>query len=148
MNSLMKLHKGEKALKVLKFNIYCNTAKEAIAEINALMSEYKGMLIEFNVNIMLDGQKEPIDLTIDSEKFAKSLNPDDLTDETNILKIENSELREECKFLHKMLIDERRFILETFKHDVIENYRTMTYANREHEKELHRATQNINSCDN
>lgn len=54
-------------MKVLKFNIYCNTAKEAIAEINALMSEYKGMLIEFNVNIMLDEQKEPIDLTIDSK---------------------------------------------------------------------------------
>ncbi|UWM90222.1 hypothetical protein [Streptococcus parauberis] len=63
------------------------------------------------------------------------------------LEFENKELREECKFLRKMITDERRFILETFKHDVIENYRTMTYANREHEKELHRATQNINLCD-
>ena len=70
MNSLMKLHKGEKEMKVLKFNIYCNTAKEAIAEINALMSEYKEKLLEFNVNIMLDEQKEPIDLTIDSEKLT------------------------------------------------------------------------------
>lgn len=66
-------------MKVLKFNIYCNTAKEAIAEINALMTEYKGTLLEFNVNIMLDEQKEPIDLTIDSEKFATQLEVDKLT---------------------------------------------------------------------
>ncbi len=63
----------------LQFNIYCNTAKEAIAEINALMTEYKGTLLEFNVNIMLDEQKEPIDLTIDSEKFATQLEVDKLT---------------------------------------------------------------------
>lgn len=60
-------------MKVLKFNIYCNTAKEAIAEINALMTEYKGTLLEFNVNIMLDEQKEPIDLTIDSWKLVKAI---------------------------------------------------------------------------
>ncbi|EGE54868.1 hypothetical protein [Streptococcus parauberis] len=60
-------------MKVLKFNIYCNTAKEAIAEINALMFEYKEKILEFNVNIMLDEQKEPIDLTIDSDELAKAL---------------------------------------------------------------------------
>lgn len=86
-------------------------------------------------------QKEPIDLTIDSEKLVKAINPDYLTDETNILKMENSELREECKFLHKMLIDERRFILETLKYDSIENYRALVHSNREHEKELQKATQ-------
>ncbi|WP_203263583.1 hypothetical protein [Streptococcus uberis] len=103
-------------------------------------------------------QKEPTEVTVDSEMVAKSLNPNDLTEmaarlnsmsnqmqgnsssETNILKIENNELREECKFLHKMLVDERRFILETLKYDTIENYRALVHSNREHEKELQKAT--------
>lgn len=60
-------------MKELHFNIYCNSAKEAITEINKLTEEYKNLPVVFNVNIMLDEQKEPIDLTIDSEKFAFAL---------------------------------------------------------------------------
>lgn len=33
------------------------------------------------------------------------------------LEFENKELRAECEFLRKMLTDERRFFLETLKHD-------------------------------
>lgn len=101
-----------------------------------VLKEIKQLLEEILAEL-----KKPTAVTIDSEKVANSLNPNDLTDETNILKMENSELREECKFLHKMLIDERRFILETLKYDSIENYRVLVHSNREHEKELQKATQ-------
>lgn len=131
MNSLMKLHKGEKNMKELHFNIYCNSAKEAITEINKLTEEYKNLPLVVNVNIMLDEEKEPIDLTIDSEKLAKSLNPDDLTEmpsrlnsisnqmqgnfmkENDVIKTENLALKREntrlkivVEYLDSMLINE------------------------------------------
>lgn len=57
------------------------------------------------------------------------------------LEFENKELRAECEFLRKMLTDERRFFLETMKHDSVEEYRKVLHINREHEKELQEATQ-------
>lgn len=119
-----------------------------------VLKEIKQLLEEILAEL-----KKTTAVTVDSEKFSNSLNPNDLTEmaarlnsmsnqmqgksssETNILKIENNELREECKFLHKMLVDERRFILETLKYDTIENYRALVHSNREHEKELQKATQ-------
>lgn len=119
-----------------------------------VLKEIKQLLEEILAEL-----KKPTAVTVDSEKFSNSLNPNDLTEmaarlnsmsnqmqgksssETNILKIENNELREEYKFLHKMLVDERRFILETLKYDTIENYRALVHSNREHEKELQKATQ-------
>lgn len=50
------------------------------------------------------------------------------------LEFENKELRAECDFLRKMLTDERRFFLETLKHDTVEGYRTIVNINREHKK--------------
>lgn len=61
--------------------------------------------------------------------------------EVECLEIENKELRAECEFLRKMLTDERRFFLETLKHDSVEEYRKVLHINREHEKELQKATQ-------
>ncbi|MCR5051501.1 MAG: hypothetical protein K6A66_02240 [Streptococcus sp.] len=60
------------------------------------------------------------------------------------LEFENKELRDECKFLRKMLTDERKFFLEALKYGSVEEYRKMVHINREHVKELHRATQDIN----
>ena len=57
------------------------------------------------------------------------------------LEFENKELRAECEFLRKMLTDERRFFLETLKHDSVEEYRKAVHRNREHEKELQKVTQ-------
>lgn len=62
-------------------------------------------------------------------------------EELDRLKFENAELREECKFLQKMLTNERRFFLEYFKHESVEEYRKILHVNREHEKGLHSATQ-------
>lgn len=62
-------------------------------------------------------------------------------EELERLEFENKELRAECEFLRKMLTDERRFFLETLKHDSVEEYRKLVYRNREHEKELQKATQ-------
>lgn len=59
------------------------------------------------------------------------------------LEFENKELRTECEFLRKMLTDERKFFIETLKYDSVEEYRKVVHINREHEKELHQATQSI-----
>ncbi|WP_247929396.1 hypothetical protein [Streptococcus intermedius] len=66
-----------------------------------------------------------------------------MTDE-EILQKENEDLREECRLLTKMLEDERRFFVETLRHSAIKEYQQVVATNREHKKELQRATQAIN----
>lgn len=63
-----------------------------------------------------------------------------MTDE-EILQKENEDLREECRLLTKMLEDERRFFIETLRHLTIKEYQQVVTTNREHKKELQRATQ-------
>ena len=50
-------------------------------------------------------------------------------------------LRKECEFLRKMLIDERKFFIETMKYHFIQEYRSTIASNREHKKELQEAIQ-------
>lgn len=66
-----------------------------------------------------------------------------MTDE-EILQKENEDLREECRLLTKMLENERRFFVETLRYLTIKEYQQMVATNREHKKELQRATQAIN----
>ena len=56
----------------LQFNIYCGTTEEAISEVEKLEKAFDKP-IECYVNIVMDEQKEPIDLTLDSEKFVKAI---------------------------------------------------------------------------
>lgn len=53
----------------LQFNIYCGTTEEAISEVEKLEKAFDKP-IECYVNIVMDEEKEPIDLTIDSEKLT------------------------------------------------------------------------------
>ena len=48
------------------------------------------------------------------------------------------------RLLTKMLEDERRFFVETLRHLAIKEYQQVVATNREHKKELQRATQAIN----
>lgn len=54
--------------------------------------------------------------------------------EIDVLKKENEDLRRECEILQKILLDERRFFIQEFKHSVVENYRQTVQNNREHKK--------------
>lgn len=60
--------------------------------------------------------------------------------EVKRLEKENEMLRAECSFLRKMIDDERRFVLESLKYNSVEEYRKVLHINREHRKELRRAT--------
>lgn len=60
--------------------------------------------------------------------------------EIDVLKKENEDLRRECEILQKILLDERRFFIQEFKHSVVENYRQTVQNNREHEKKSHRVS--------
>lgn len=57
--------------------------------------------------------------------------------EIDVLKKENEDLRRECEILQKILLDERRFFIQEFKHSVVENYRQTVQNNREHKIGLH-----------
>jgi len=61
--------------------------------------------------------------------------------EIDVLKKENEDLRRECEILQKILLDERRFFIQEFKHSVVENYRQTVQNNREHKKESQNVTQ-------
>ncbi len=52
----------------LQFNISCNTAEEAILEVQKLEKAFNKP-IECYVNIVMDEEKEPTALTVDSEKI-------------------------------------------------------------------------------
>nr|WP_302524020.1 hypothetical protein [Streptococcus lutetiensis] len=56
--------------------------------------------------------------------------------EIDVLKKENEDLRRECEILQKILLDERRFFIQEFKHSVVENYRQTVQNNREHKKRV------------
>ena len=53
----------------LQFNIYCNTAEEAISEVQKLEKAFDKP-IECYVNIVMDEEKEPTAVTVDSEKIV------------------------------------------------------------------------------
>lgn len=53
----------------LQFNISCNTAEEAILEVQKLEKAFNKP-IECYVNIVMDEEKEPTALTVDSEKIV------------------------------------------------------------------------------
>lgn len=53
----------------LQFNISCNTAEEAILEVRKLEKAFNKP-IECYVNIVMDEEKEPTAVTVDSEKIV------------------------------------------------------------------------------
>ena len=53
----------------LQFNISCNTAEEAISEVQKLEKAFNKP-IECYVNIVMDEEKEPTTVTVDSEKIV------------------------------------------------------------------------------
>lgn len=53
----------------LQFNIYCNTAEKAILEVQKLEKAFDKP-IECYVNIVMDEEKEPTAVTVDSEKIV------------------------------------------------------------------------------
>ena len=53
----------------LQFNISCNTAEEAILEVQKLEKAFNKP-IECYVNIVMDEEKEPTAVTVDSEKIV------------------------------------------------------------------------------
>lgn len=53
----------------LQFNISCNTAEEAILEVQKLEKAFNKP-IECYMNIVMDEEKEPTAVTVDSEKIV------------------------------------------------------------------------------
>ncbi len=53
----------------LQFNISCNTVEEAILEVQKLEKAFNKP-IECYVNIVMDEEKEPTAVTVDSEKIV------------------------------------------------------------------------------
>ena len=53
----------------LQFNISCNTGEEAILEVQKLEKAFNKP-IECYVNIVMDEEKEPTAVTVDSEKIV------------------------------------------------------------------------------
>lgn len=70
--------------------------------------------------------------------YSPLLKNERLKREKKDLEKENEDLRRECETLQKILLNERRFFIQEFKHSVIEDYRQTVQINREHEKELQR----------
>ncbi|MCU0082587.1 hypothetical protein [Streptococcus danieliae] len=50
------------------------------------------------------------------------------------LEVENEALRSECRFLRKMIDDERNFFLQVLKYNSVEEYRKVRRMNLDHAK--------------
>ena len=99
---------------------------------------YSGKKKEFTFKV--------IDSMIDDDSSVESIRNNrlaqiyglekDTMNEIDVLKKENEDLRRECEILQKILLDERRFFIQEFKHSVVENYRQTVQNNREHKKRV------------
>ena len=76
----------------LQFNISCNTAEEAISEVQKLEKAFNKP-IECYVNIVMDEEKEPTELTIDPKKIiTNQINANDIASQSLVIKNKNSEI--------------------------------------------------------